>query len=93
MIKKLPKQNMGKSNLGWLKSRFHFSFAEYRNPKNINFGVLRVLNDDLKKGNLCLALPQTMPSAGHLTMMLPQNRYPSDATRIFKKWLLQSIIT
>ena len=47
MIKKLPKENMGKSNLGWLKSRFHFSFAEYRNPKNINFGVLRVLNDDL----------------------------------------------
>ena len=35
MIKKLPKQNMGKSNLGWLKSRFHFSFAEYRNPNNI----------------------------------------------------------
>ena len=34
--KKLPKQNMGKSNLGWLQSRFHFSFAEYRNPKNIN---------------------------------------------------------
>jgi redox-sensitive bicupin YhaK (pirin superfamily) len=47
MIKKLPKENMGKSNLGWLKSRFHFSFAEYRNPKNINFGVLRVLNDDI----------------------------------------------
>lgn len=47
MIKKLPKENMGKSDLGWLKSRFHFSFAEYRNPKNINFGVLRVLNDDI----------------------------------------------
>lgn len=47
MIKKLPKDNMGKSNLGWLESRFHFSFAEYRNPKNINFGVLRVLNDDI----------------------------------------------
>jgi redox-sensitive bicupin YhaK (pirin superfamily) len=47
MIKKLPKQNMGKSNLGWLQSRFHFSFAEYRNPKNVHFGVLRVLNDDL----------------------------------------------
>ena len=45
MIKKLPKENMGTSNLGWLESRFHFSFAEYRNPKNINFGVLRVLND------------------------------------------------
>ena len=47
MIKKLPKENMGKSNSGWLESRFHFSFAEYRNPKNINFGVLRVLNDDI----------------------------------------------
>ena len=47
MIKKLPKENMGKSNLGWLESRFHFSFAEYGNPKNINFGVLRVLNDDI----------------------------------------------
>ena len=47
MLKKLPKENMGKSNLDWLESRFHFSFAEYRNPKNINFGVLRVLNDDI----------------------------------------------
>lgn len=47
MNKKLPKENMGKSNLGWLESRFHFSFAEYKNKDNINFGVLRVLNDDL----------------------------------------------
>ncbi|NLC28189.1 MAG: pirin family protein, partial [Campylobacteraceae bacterium] len=47
MMKKLPKENMGSSNLGWLESRFHFSFAEYRNPNNINFGVLRVLNDDI----------------------------------------------
>ena len=47
MLQKLPKENMGTSNLGWLESRFHFSFAEYRNPNNINFGVLRVLNDDI----------------------------------------------
>lgn len=47
MLKKLNKENMGKSNLSWLKSRFHFSFAEYKNPNNINFGVLRVLNDDI----------------------------------------------
>ena len=45
MLKKLPKENMGTSNLGWLESRFHFSFAEYRNPNNMNFGDLRVLND------------------------------------------------
>lgn len=47
MLKKLSKENMGTSNLDWLESRFHFSFAEYRNPNNLNFGVLRVLNDDI----------------------------------------------
>jgi len=35
------------TNGNWLKSRFHFSFAEYRNPKNSRFSSLRVLNDDL----------------------------------------------
>jgi len=33
--------------VGWLESRFHFCFADYYNPKNTNFGVLRVMNDDL----------------------------------------------
>lgn len=47
MLKKLPKENMGTSNLGWLQSRFHFSFAQYYNPQNMHFGVLRVLNDDI----------------------------------------------
>lgn len=47
MIKKIENKNMGKSNLGWLKSSFHFSFSEYYNPSNIHFGNLRVLNDDL----------------------------------------------
>jgi hypothetical protein len=47
MNTKLPKEKMGSSNLGWLESRFHFSFAEYRNFDNMNFGVLRVLNDDI----------------------------------------------
>jgi redox-sensitive bicupin YhaK (pirin superfamily) len=51
MLKILKKENMGTSNLGWLESRFHFSFAEYRNPDNINFGVLRVLNDDIVHPN------------------------------------------
>lgn len=47
MIKRIDNKRMGGSNLGWLKSKFHFSFAEYYNPNNINFGVLRVVNDDL----------------------------------------------
>lgn len=35
------------TNTNWLKSRFHFSFAEYHNPSNSSFGVMRVMNDDL----------------------------------------------
>lgn len=33
----------------WLESRFHFSFAEYYDPARSEFGVLRVINDDLVK--------------------------------------------
>lgn len=51
MLRKIESKNMGNSNLGWLKSKFHFSFAEYYNPANINFGVLRVINDDLIQSN------------------------------------------
>lgn len=47
MIKRIDQKTMGKSNKGWLNSIFHFSFAEYYNPKNLSFGVLRVINDDL----------------------------------------------
>lgn len=49
MLRKIDNAKMGSSDLGWLKSKFHFSFAEYYNPSNINFGVLRVINDDLVK--------------------------------------------
>ncbi|MBP1756968.1 MAG: hypothetical protein H6Q59_3366 [Firmicutes bacterium] len=47
MIKKIDNKTMGRSDHGWLRSVFHFSFADYYNPRNINFGVLRVINDDL----------------------------------------------
>ncbi|TFE27885.1 pirin family protein [Cohnella luojiensis] len=31
---------------GWLKSNFSFSFADYYDPKYLQFGPMRVLNDD-----------------------------------------------
>lgn len=51
MVKKLDNKNMGRSDVGWLKSIFHFSFADYYNPSNMNFGALRVINDDLVESN------------------------------------------
>ncbi|WP_405568224.1 pirin family protein [Polaribacter sp. Asnod6-C07] len=34
-------------NHGWLKSHHTFSFANYQNSERMNFGMLRVLNDDV----------------------------------------------
>ncbi|MDH4091915.1 MAG: pirin family protein [Cyclobacteriaceae bacterium] len=40
----------GHANHGWLDSHHTFSFAGYYNPERVNFGALRVLNDDIVKG-------------------------------------------
>ena len=47
MLTYIDSKQMGRGQHGWLDSHFHFSFAEYYNPENIHFGVLRVVNDDI----------------------------------------------
>lgn len=46
MIKVYPAESRFGSDHGWLKTYHSFSFANYYDPNNINFGPMRVLNDD-----------------------------------------------
>ncbi|NLN24250.1 MAG: pirin family protein [Bacteroidetes bacterium] len=42
----------GHANHGWLDTHHSFSFGNYFNPKRMNFGALRVLNDDVVTGGM-----------------------------------------
>ena len=46
MIELRERDKLGGGNHGWLDSRHHFSFADYHDPKRMNWGALRVWNDD-----------------------------------------------
>ena len=49
MIRVFPKDALGGFKNDWLNSKFHFSFADYYDEARMNFGPLRVINDDLIK--------------------------------------------
>ena len=46
MIERRPFENLGGASYDWLKTKHHFSFADYFDPKRIGWGALRVWNDD-----------------------------------------------
>ncbi len=51
MIEVRPFSSLGGANHGWLNARHHFSFADYYDPKRMQWGGLRVWNDDEIKAN------------------------------------------
>lgn len=46
MIERRAFDTLGGANHGWLNAKHHFSFAHYHDPKRMNWGGLRVWNDD-----------------------------------------------
>ena len=50
MINIIPSEQRYHADHGWLDTRWHFSFADYVDEANMNWGPLRVFNDDIVKG-------------------------------------------
>ena len=46
MISLRRSADRGKSNIGWLDTRYSFSFNRYYDPNHMGFRSLRVINDD-----------------------------------------------
>ena len=46
MINTIPSAERYHADHGWLDTHWHFSFADYHDPKNIHWSALRVFNDD-----------------------------------------------
>jgi redox-sensitive bicupin YhaK (pirin superfamily) len=45
MLLRIPAESIYTADFGWHSVRFHFSFADYDDPGNSHFGVLRALNE------------------------------------------------
>ena len=62
MMKVIKSDDRHHQNFGWLDTRWHFSFDTYHDPDNVNWGALRVFNDDVIQPG------QGFPMHGHRDM-------------------------
>ncbi len=62
MIERRPAAELGRFKNDWLNARYHFSFANWRDPDRMGWGDLRVWNDDE------IAPKSGFPPHGHADM-------------------------
>jgi redox-sensitive bicupin YhaK (pirin superfamily) len=62
MIERRPASGLGRFRNDWLNARYHFSFADWRDPARMGWGDLRVWNDDE------IAPKSGFPPHGHADM-------------------------
>ena len=46
MLDIIQSESRGSADHGWLRAKHTFSFAEYQNPERVEFGKVRVINED-----------------------------------------------
>jgi redox-sensitive bicupin YhaK (pirin superfamily) len=46
MLDIIESDSRGSADHGWLRAKHTFSFAEYQNPERVQFGKVRVINED-----------------------------------------------
>ena len=46
MLDVIQSESRGSADHGWLRAKHTFSFAEYQNPERVEFGKVRVINED-----------------------------------------------
>ncbi len=46
MLDIIQSESRGSADHGWLRAKHTFSFAEYQNPERVEFGKVRIINED-----------------------------------------------
>ncbi|TMK30585.1 MAG: pirin family protein [Alphaproteobacteria bacterium] len=83
MIERRAFDRLGGGDHGWLNTRHHFSFADYRDPKRMDWGALRVFGN---KGRTKAGDVQVM-SAG-TGIRHSEYNLEDEPTAIFQLWII-----
>ncbi len=85
MIAKVYKSNdRGIADYGWLKANYSFSFSNYFNSEKMNFGALRVLNDDFIQGGMGFGMH---PHENMEIISIPLKGGLKHRDSMFNKWI------